>query len=65
MGTRSLAAYEKSHTLDKPQIVQTDARGVAPAGYRAAYEGLGLALGEFDAWIAANGHTPASDLREY
>lgn len=40
--------------LDKPRIVQTDA----------PYEGLGAAWGEFGAWIAAQGHTPAPDLWE-
>src|ERR1700687_4157435 len=30
----------------------------AAAGFQGAYEGLGAAWGEFEAWIAANGHTP-------
>src|ERR1700687_2481833 len=37
---------------------------VARTVYHGAYEGLGAAWGEFEAWIAANGHTPASDLWE-
>jgi len=37
---------------------------VARTVYHGPYEGLGGAWGEFDAWIAANGHTPASDLWE-
>jgi effector-binding domain-containing protein len=37
---------------------------VARTVYRGPYEGLGTAWGEFDAWIAANGHTPAPDLWE-
>jgi effector-binding domain-containing protein len=32
--------------------------------YRGPYEGLGPAWGEFDAWIAAQGHTPAPALWE-
>jgi effector-binding domain-containing protein len=37
---------------------------VARTIYRGAYEGLAAAWPEFDAWIKANGHTPASDLWE-
>ena len=37
---------------------------VARAVYRGPYEGLGAAWGEFDAWIAANGHSPLPDLWE-
>jgi len=37
---------------------------VARAVYQGPYEGLGDAWGEFMAWIAANGHTPRSDLWE-
>ncbi|MGZ8379245.1 MAG: GyrI-like domain-containing protein [Gemmatirosa sp.] len=37
---------------------------VARTIYRGAYEGLGPAWGEFGAWIAANGHTPAPGLWE-
>jgi effector-binding domain-containing protein len=32
--------------------------------YHGPYEGLGAAWGEFQAWIAANGHRPAPDLYE-
>jgi effector-binding domain-containing protein len=32
--------------------------------YRGPYEGLHAAWCEFDAWVAANGHTPAADLWE-
>ena len=32
--------------------------------YRGPYEGLGAAWGEFDAWIAGQGHKPQSDLWE-
>ena len=44
--------------------------GLLPAGavarttYHGPYEGLGPAWGEFDAWIAAEGRTPAPDLWE-
>ena len=37
---------------------------VAQAVYRGPYEGLGAAWGELEAWIAAEGHTPAPDLWE-
>ena len=32
--------------------------------YRGPYEGLGAAWGEFDAWIAGQGHKPQGDLWE-
>jgi effector-binding domain-containing protein len=38
---------------------------VARTVYHGAYESLGAAWGEFDAWIAANGHTPGPDLWEF
>jgi effector-binding domain-containing protein len=37
---------------------------VARAIYRGPYERLGAAWGEFDAWIAASGHKPGTDLWE-
>ena len=37
---------------------------VARTVYHGPYEGLGSAWAEFDAWIAAGGHTPAPDLWE-
>ncbi|MEO8348394.1 MAG: AraC family transcriptional regulator, partial [Acidobacteriota bacterium] len=37
---------------------------VARTVYRGPYDGLGAAWGDFDAWLAANGHTPAADLSE-
>ena len=37
---------------------------VARTVYHGPYEGLGGAWGEFEAWIAANGHTPGPDLWE-
>jgi effector-binding domain-containing protein len=37
---------------------------VARTVYHGPYEGLGSAWGEFGAWIAAEGHTPAPDLWE-
>lgn len=40
------------------------ARRVARTVYQGGYEGLAAAWGELDAWIAANGHTPAPDLWE-
>lgn len=38
---------------------------VARTVYHGGYEGLGAAWGEFNAWIAANGHKPASNLWEF
>ena len=43
---------------------QLPAATVARTVYHGGYEGLGAAWGEFGAWIAASGHTPASDLWE-
>jgi effector-binding domain-containing protein len=37
---------------------------VARTAYHGRYEGLGSAWGEFNQWIAAEGHKPASDLWE-
>jgi effector-binding domain-containing protein len=37
---------------------------VARTVYHGPYEGLGPAWAEFDAWIAAEGYTPAPDLWE-
>jgi effector-binding domain-containing protein len=37
---------------------------VARTVYRGPYEGLGSAWAEFNAWIAAEGHTPAPNLWE-
>ena len=43
---------------------QLPAAAVARTFYFGPYEGLGPAWGEFSAWIAAEGHTPAPDLWE-
>lgn len=43
---------------------QLPARKVARTIYHGGYEELGAAWGEFEAWIAANGHTKAEDLWE-
>ena len=40
------------------------ARKVARTVYHGPYEGLPAAWSEFEAWIAANGHSPAADLWE-
>ncbi len=40
------------------------ARRVARTVYHGPYEGLAEAWTEFQAWIAAHGHTPADDLWE-
>jgi effector-binding domain-containing protein len=37
---------------------------VARTVYHGGYEGLGGAWGEFESWLAANGHKPASNLWE-
>ena len=46
------------------QAGQLPAATVARTVYHGAYEGLGAAWGEFDAWITAQGHTPGPDLWE-
>lgn len=43
---------------------QLAAARVARTVFHGGYEGMGDAWGEFDAWLAANGHTPASDFIE-
>jgi effector-binding domain-containing protein len=43
---------------------QLPATAVARTVFHGDYEGLGAAWGEFDAWIAAEGHTPGPDLWE-
>jgi effector-binding domain-containing protein len=43
---------------------QLPAATVARTVYHGDYEGLGAAWAEFDAWIAAEGHTPGPDLWE-
>lgn len=43
---------------------QSPATKVARTVFLGAYEGLAAAWGEFDAWIAAKGHTPGPDLWE-
>ena len=43
---------------------QLPATKVAWTVYYGTYEGLGAAWGEFDAWVASNGHTPGPDLWE-
>lgn len=44
---------------------QLPAVTVARTVYHGPYEGLGAGWGEFDAWIAASGHTPRPDLWEF
>ena len=44
---------------------QLPAATVARTVYYGAYEGLGGAWAEFDAWIAAEGHTPGPNLWEH
>jgi effector-binding domain-containing protein len=46
------------------QAGQLPATVVARTVFHGDYEGLGAAWGEFAAWIAAEGHTPAADLWE-
>lgn len=43
---------------------QLPAATVARTVFHGDYEGLGPAWGEFDGWIAAQGHTPGPDLWE-
>jgi len=44
---------------------QLPATTVARTVFQGAYEGLGAAWGEFDAWIVANGHRPGPELWEW
>jgi effector-binding domain-containing protein len=46
------------------QNSQLPATTVARAIYHGGYEGLGDAWGKFDAWLTAEGHTPAPNLWE-
>lgn len=43
---------------------QLPATRAARTSYRGPYEGLGPAWGEFNAWMASAGHSPADDLWE-
>ena len=63
--------FEIGVPLEKPvaaagrmQPCQRSAMRVARTVYQGPYEGLGAAWGEFIAWIAANGYSPAPDLWE-
>ena len=47
----------------KPGVLPA-AEKVARTVYHGPYEGLAAAWGEFEAWIAANGHAAAPDLWE-
>jgi effector-binding domain-containing protein len=51
-------------TAGRVQPSQWPAIQVARTIYHGPYEGLPAAWREFDAWVAANGHTPAPDLYE-
>ena len=44
---------------------QLPAATVARTVYHGPYEGLGAAWGEFEAWIAGNGHQSAANLWEF
>jgi effector-binding domain-containing protein len=50
--------------VGRVQPGQLPATTVARTVYHGGYEGLGSAWGEFDAWLAANGHAPAPNLWE-
>ena len=56
--TAPLAAVGRVMAGEMPAIK------VARTVYHGPYEGLGAAWGEFNAWIAANGHDPRPDLYE-
>ena len=51
-------------TVGRGKAGESPATTVARAVYHGADEGLVVAWSEFDAWIAANGHTPGPDLWE-
>jgi effector-binding domain-containing protein len=50
--------------VGRVQSGQLRAARVARTTYHGGYEGLGAAWGEFDDWIKANGHKPATDFWE-
>ncbi len=52
-------------TVGRVHAGELPAATVARTVHRGPYEGLGAAWGELDAWIAANGHTPAPNLWEF
>ncbi len=56
--------WEPVRASGRIQPARCPAMRVARTIYRGPYEGLGAAWGEFDAWIAAHGHTGAGDLWE-
>jgi effector-binding domain-containing protein len=51
-------------TTGRVKAGQLPAATVARTIYHGVYEGLGDAWAEFDAWIAAEGHTPGPELWE-
>jgi effector-binding domain-containing protein len=51
-------------TVGRVRAGEVSATKVARTVYHGPYEGLGGAWGEFNAWIAANGHDPRPDLYE-
>jgi effector-binding domain-containing protein len=51
-------------TAGRVKAGQFPAATVAQTVYHGGYEGLPDAWGEFDAWIAAEGHTPGPGLME-
>lgn len=51
-------------TTGRVEAGQWPATTVARTIFHGAYEGLGAAWKEFDAWIAAKGYTPRPDLWE-
>ena len=50
--------------VGRVQPGQLPATMVARTIYQGPYEGLGAAWEEFDLWVAAEGHTPGTDLWE-
>jgi effector-binding domain-containing protein len=50
--------------VGRVQASELPAATVAQTVYQGPYESLGEAWGELDAWIKAEGHTPAADLWE-
>jgi effector-binding domain-containing protein len=50
--------------MGRVQPSEWPAMKVARTIYRGPYEGLGEAWGELEDWIVAQGHAPASNLRE-
>jgi len=51
--------------IGRVEAGQLPSAKVARTAYHGGYEGLGGAWGEFEKWLAENGHKPATNLWEF